>query len=84
MSKKHVYIIVDSGASIHAACTQKHVPGRFVRRFFGQKNGDFAHTANGEQLYNEGEFGVSGECDGILMGLNVTNMQVDIPVASVL
>ena len=34
-------------------------------------------------MYNEGEFEVSGECDGILMGLNLTNMQVDIPVASV-
>ena len=77
------YITMDSGASMHAAWMQKHFPGPFVRRSVGQKNGEFAHTANGKRLYNEGEFEVSGECDGILMGLNFTNMQVDIPVASV-
>ena len=59
-----------------------HVPCHCVRRCVGQKNGEFAHTANGDRLYNEGEFDVSGECNGILMGLNLTNMQVEIPVAS--
>ena len=35
------------------------------------------------KLYNVSQFEVSGECDGILIGLNVTSMQADIPVASV-
>ena len=83
VSKKYVYIMMDSGASIHAAWMQTPFPGHFVRRSVGQKNGEFAHTANGERLYNEGEFEVSGECDGILMGLNLMNMQVEIPLASV-
>ena len=75
--------MMDSGASIHAVWMQKHLPGHVVRQSIGQKNGECAHTANGERLYNEAEFEVSGECDGILIGLNFTNMQVDIPVASV-
>ena len=83
MSKKYVYIMMDSGATMHAAWMQKHFPGHVVRQSVGQKNGEFAHPANGERLYNEGEFEVSGECDGILMGLHFTNMQVDIPIASV-
>ena len=74
---------MDSGASIHAAWMQKHVPGHAVRRSVGQKNGELEHTANGKGLYNEGESEVSGECDGILRGLGFTNMQVHIPVASV-
>lgn len=56
VSEKYVYIMMDSGASIHAAWIQKHVPGPFVRRSVGQKNGEFAHTANGERLYNEDRF----------------------------
>ena len=75
--------MTDSGASIHAAWMQRHVPGHFVRRAIGQNNGESAHTANGERLYNEGESEVSGECDGLLMGLTFTNIQVYIPVASV-
>ena len=83
VSNKYVYSMMDSGASIHAAWMQTHVPGHFVRRSVGQENGERAHTANGKRLHNEGEFEVSGECDGILMGLIVTDMQVDIPIASV-
>ena len=75
--------MMDSGASIHTAWMQNYAPGHVVRRFVGQKNGEFAHTANGERLYDEGEFEVSGECDGLLLGLKFTSMQVDIPIASV-
>ena len=82
-SQKDAYIMMDSGASIHAAWMQTHVPGHFVRRSFGLNNGEFAHTGNGERLYNEGELEASGEYDVTLMGLSFTNMQVDIPVASV-
>ena len=74
---------MDSGASIHAAWMQKHFPGHFVRRSNGQNHGTLAHTANGGRLYNDSEFEVSGECDGILVGLNLKNMQIDIPVASI-
>lgn len=56
VSNNHVYTTMDSGASIRAACMQTHVPGHFVRRSTGQRNGEFAQTANGERLYNEGEF----------------------------
>ena len=45
VSKKYVYVMMDSGASIHAAWMQKHFPGHFVRRSNGQKKGEFAHTA---------------------------------------
>ena len=54
VSKTHVYTMMDNDASIHAAWMQKHFPGHIVRRSTGQKNGEFAHTANGKRLYNEG------------------------------
>ena len=48
-----------------------------------QRRGAFANTANGEKLYYEGEFTVDGDCDGVPLNLNFTNMQVDVPIASV-
>ena len=48
VSNKYVHIMMDIGASIHAACMQKHVPGHFVQQSVGHKNRKFAHTANGK------------------------------------
>ena len=45
--------------------------------------GAFANTAIGEKLYYEGEFTDDGNCDGVPLSLNLSNMQVDVPIASV-
>ena len=34
-------------------------------------------------FYNEGEFDITGECDGVSMSIGFTNMKVDTPVASI-
>ena len=82
-SKKYVYVMVDSGASINAGWAKKHFPGSVVRTSPGQLKGEFANTANGDRLYNEGEFDVTGECDGVSMSIGFTNMKVDTPIASI-
>ena len=48
-----------------------------------QRRGPFANTANGEKLDYEGEFTVDDVCDDVPLSLNLTNMQVDVPIASV-
>ena len=75
--------MMDSGASLHAGSLKKHFPGLLLRISEGQKRGDYALTANGGKLYNNGEFTVKGTCDGVNMSLNFTHMDVDLPVASV-
>lgn len=82
-SKKYVYVMVDSGASINAGWAKTHFPGSIVRTSPGQLKGEFANTANGDRLYNEGEFDVTGECDGVSMSIGFTNMKVDTPIASI-
>ena len=49
-SRKHVFIMMDSGASVNAAYAKKHFPGWIVRTSAGQLKGEFANTANGDRL----------------------------------
>ena len=76
---------MDSGASLNAANLKKHVPwlANQLRPNDAQRRGAFANTANGEKLYYEGEFTVDGDCGGVPLSLNFTNMKVDVPIASV-
>ena len=82
-SKKYVYIMMDTGASVNAGWARKHFPGSVVRTSAGQLKGEFVNTANGDRFYNEGEFDITGECDGVSMSIGFTNMKVDTPVASI-
>ena len=82
-SKKFQYIMMDSGASLHAAWAKKHFPDHLVVSNEAMLRGDYALTANGEKMFHEGEFDVLGDCDGVNMGITFTNMKVDVPVASV-
>ena len=75
--------MMDSGASVNAAYAKKHFPGWLVRTSAGQLKGEFANTANGDRLYNEGKFDVTGECDGTQLSIGFTNVKVDTPVASI-
>ena len=85
-SRKYVYVMVDSGASLNAANLKKHFPWLAnqlrTRTNDAQRRGAFA-TANGEKLDYEGGFTVDADCDGLPLSLNFTNMQVDVPIASV-
>ena len=49
-SKKYVFIMMDSGASINAGWAKKHFPGSVVRTSPGQLKGEFANTASGDRL----------------------------------
>ena len=49
-SKKYVYIMMDSGASINAGWAKKHFPGSVVGTSASQLKGEFANTANGDRL----------------------------------
>ena len=80
---QYVYIMMDSGASLHAGNLEKHFPGHLLTFTEESKRGDFACTANGDKLYNLGKFAVRGSCNGVSVVLNFTNMKVDVPVASV-
>ena len=81
--KRFVYIMKDSGASLHAGSLKKHFPRHLLRISEGQRRGDYALTANGRKLFNNSEFTVKGTCDGVNMSLNFTDMDVDLPVSSV-
>ena len=80
---QYVYIMMDSGASLHAGDLEKHFPGHLLTITEESLRGDFACTANGDKLYNMGKFAVRGSCNGVSVVLNFTNMKVDVPVASV-
>ena len=67
--------MMDSGASINAGWAKKHFPGSVARTSASQLKGEFANTANGDRLYNEGEFDITGECDGVSMSIGFTNMK---------
>lgn len=82
-SRKYVYITMDGGASIGAAKLSKHCPVARLFQSEGQKKGDFAQTATGEVIYNEGKSRVEGFVDGHTVTLGFVNMDVSIPVASV-
>ena len=84
-SRKYVHVMMDSGASLNAANLKKHFPwiANQLRPADAQRRGVFANTANGEKLYFEGDFTVDRDCDGVPLNLNFTNMQVDVPIASV-
>ena len=84
-SRKYVYVMMDSGASLNAANLKKKIPwlANQLRPNDAQRRGAFANTANGEKLHYEGEFTVDGDCDGVPLSLNFTNMKVDVPIASV-
>ena len=82
-SKRYVYIMMDSGASINAARRDKHFPWAKLCASEGQKRGEFAQTANGQKLFNKGKFRVEGNVDGHTVSLGFVNMDVDIPVVSV-
>ena len=84
-SRKYVYVMMDSGASRNVANLQKHFPwlANQLKPNNVQRRRAFAHTSNGEKLYYEGEFTVDGDCNGVPLSLNFTNMQVEVPIASV-
>ena len=82
-SKRYVYIMMDSGASINAARRDKHFPLAKLCASEGQKRGEFAQTASGQKLFNKGKFRVEGNVDGHDVSLGFVNMDVDIPVVSV-
>ena len=82
-SKRYVYIMMDSGASINAARRDKHFPWAKRCASEGQKRGEFAQAANGQKLFNKGKFRVEGNVDGHTVSLGFVNMDVDIPVVSV-
>ena len=83
--KRYVYVMMDSGASLHAAWLAKHFPGHTHTLFEteAQKRGEYAETANGQKLYNQRGFLVEGECDGVSVSIGFTNMKVNVPVCSV-
>ena len=81
--KKYVYIMMDSGASLHAADLEQHFPGHVLEETDASRRGDYALTANGGKLYNLGSFRVEGMSNGIKVSLGFSNMKVDVPVASV-
>ena len=81
--KRFVYIMMDSGASLHAADKDKHFEGYELFETEESRRGDFAFTANGDKLYNLGRFDVTGVCNGVKLTLGFTHMKVDVPVASV-
>ena len=80
---KYSYIMMDSGASLHAADLDAHFPGHVLEETDASRRQDYALTANGDKLFNKGSFQVKGSCNGVKMSLGFTNMKVDIPVASV-
>ena len=80
---RYVYIMMDSGASLHAADMENNFPDRVPHLTEESERGDFACTANGDKLYNLGRFDVTGMCNGVKVVLGFTNMKVDVPVASV-
>ena len=80
---RYVYIMMDSGASLHAAHMETHFPDHILHLTEESERGDFACTANGDKLYNLGRFDVTGKCNGVKVVLGFTNMKVDVPVASV-
>ena len=82
-SKKYVDIMMDGGASINSGWAKKYLPGSVVGTSAGQLKNEFANTANGDRFYIEGEFDITGECDGVSMAIGFTNMKVDTPVASI-
>ena len=81
--KRYVYIMMDSGASLHAADMENHFPAHILHLTEESKRGDFACTANGDKLYNLGRFDVTGVCNGVKVVLGFTHMKVDVPAASV-
>ena len=81
--KRYVYIMMDSGASLHAADLEAHFPGHILEETDASRRRDYALTANGDKLFNRGSFKVKGVCNGVKVTLGFTNMKVDIPVASV-
>ena len=81
--KRYVYVMMDSGASLHAAWLAKHFPGHTLFETEAQKRGEYAETANGQKLYNQGGFMVEGECDGVSVSIGFTNMKVNVPICSV-
>ena len=84
-SQKFRYIMMDSGASLNAADIDVHFPEykQLLRESEGQRKGEFAYTANGQKLFNKGEFDVHGECNDTPLSLCFTNVKVDAPIASV-
>ena len=67
---------------MHVAKMEKHFPGHVVRETDAMRRRDYAPTAKGQKLFNQSEFDVVGECDGVSKSLGFTSMDVDIPVAS--
>ena len=82
-SPGYVYIMMDSGASLNTAKLSKHFPMAKLLPSEGQRKGEFAQTATGERLYNNGQFRVCGYVDGHPVNLGFVNMDVDIPAVSV-
>jgi hypothetical protein len=85
-SKRFVYVMMDSGASIHAGDFEelvKHFPGLILKVSKGQKTGEYALTADGTKIFNKGEFTLEGEINGVPLSIKFTNMKVKVPVASV-
>ena len=81
--KRYVYILIDSGASLHAANLDVHFPGHELEETDESRRRDYARTANDDKLFNLGSFKVHGISNGVKVTLGFTNMKVDIPVASV-
>ena len=52
--KRYVYIMMDSGASLHAADLEKHFEGHELVVTEESIRGDVAYTANGDNIYNLG------------------------------
>lgn len=81
--KRYVYIMMDSGACLHAAHLEEHVPGHVLAETDASRRGDYTLTANGGKLYHLGSFRVEGVSSGINVSLGFSSMKVDVPVASV-
>ena len=82
-NKRYVYVVMDSGASLHAADLENHFPGNVLELTDGSRRGESACTANGHKLYNLCKFEVHRSCNGVKVSLGFTNMKVDVPVCSV-
>ena len=67
------------------ACGQNKdaLPRALAHSLRGQRRGDDALTANGGNLFNNGQFTVEGTRDDANMSVNFSNMDVELPVASV-
>ena len=81
----YVFVTMYSGASLNAADLKKHFPWLANQLWANdaQRRGAIANMVNREQLCYEGEFTVDGDCDGVPLSLNFTNIQVDVPIATV-